>query len=212
MVMAEPASRCSGGRHGRSDARSRDRQPYLWAPAAASQSGGLRRRQHPDIAVMRPSTATWYIRCRRRQPVRHRLGDGGISRDGDYDGDGKADIAVFQPSTGTWYPDTLRRRARPCGRRGRVPCRLTSTATEGRRSVFRPSTGTWFIRNGATPTIHGFWSGPRCTSARRLRWRWKGRHAVFRPPTGTWCIRNTAHACEHDAARGQAGDIPSLKS
>src|SRR6476620_10195223 len=58
-----------------------------------------------DLAVFRPSTATWYVLSLRTGAT-----TGvpfGVPTDvpvpGDYDGDRRTDIAVFRPSNGTWY-------------------------------------------------------------------------------------------------------------
>ena len=58
-----------------------------------------------DIAVFRPSTATWYIlRSSTGQVQVTTFGaNGDKPQPGDYDSDGKADLAMFRPSTGEWF-------------------------------------------------------------------------------------------------------------
>src|SRR2546421_222553 len=58
-----------------------------------------------EIAVWRPSNATWYVfNLATNQTSVFQFG---FSTDvpliGDYDGDGKTDAAVFSPADGTWY-------------------------------------------------------------------------------------------------------------
>jgi hypothetical protein len=53
-----------------------------------------------DIAVVRPSSGTWYV----RNGTTVNWGTSGdVPVPGDYDGNGTTDIAVFRPSSGTWY-------------------------------------------------------------------------------------------------------------
>jgi hypothetical protein len=60
-----------------------------------------------DIAVFRPSTATWYVlqsSSNYTTFVTTAWGTGGdVPLVGDFDGDSKTDIAVFRPSTGLWF-------------------------------------------------------------------------------------------------------------
>jgi len=59
-----------------------------------------------DIAIRRPSNATWYVRrSSDSKIVRIRFGlqSSDIPVPADYDGDGKADIAVRRVSNSTWY-------------------------------------------------------------------------------------------------------------
>ena len=53
-----------------------------------------------DLAVFRPSTATWYVKD---QFSIQYGGLGDTPLPADYDGDGDADIAVYRPSTDTFY-------------------------------------------------------------------------------------------------------------
>ena len=58
-----------------------------------------------DVAVFRPSTATWHYRSTQTGLVGQvqwgLLND--VPVPGDFDGDGKTDIAVFRPTTAVWY-------------------------------------------------------------------------------------------------------------
>ena len=57
-----------------------------------------------DLAVWRPSNATWYVLGGpgSAQTVQGWGLTGDIPTPGDYDGDGKTDFAVFRPSDGNW--------------------------------------------------------------------------------------------------------------
>ena len=59
-----------------------------------------------DVAVFRPSNATWYIAGSDSLgsfTVIQFGADGNKPVRGDYDGDGKDDLAVWRPSNGFWY-------------------------------------------------------------------------------------------------------------
>jgi hypothetical protein len=58
-----------------------------------------------DLAVFRPSDATWYvIHSHDGSLMTTPWGVGSdIPAPADFDRDGAADFAVFRPSTGTWY-------------------------------------------------------------------------------------------------------------
>ena len=60
-----------------------------------------------DLAVFRPSTATWWILLSSTNYTNYMSRAWGLGTDmpvpGDYDGDGKTDIAVYRPSTATWF-------------------------------------------------------------------------------------------------------------
>ncbi|GAP39087.1 FG-GAP-like repeat-containing protein [Flexilinea flocculi] len=149
-----------------------------------------------DIALFRPSNATWYIRNMSSIPY-GRSTDVPVS--GDYNGDGKTDIAVFRPSNATWYirgQSTI-----PYGHNGDIPVPGDYNG-DGKTdiAVFRPSNATWYIRgqstipyghNGDIP-VPGDYNGDGKTDI-----------AVFRPSNATWYIRG-----QSTNPYGYNGDIP----
>jgi len=62
-----------------------------------------------DLAIFRPSTATWFLvfsvdGFNRAGAARYQWGlPGDVPMPGDYNGDHVTDLAVYRPSTGTWY-------------------------------------------------------------------------------------------------------------
>ncbi|MBV9209609.1 MAG: VCBS repeat-containing protein, partial [Acidobacteria bacterium] len=101
-----------------------------------------------DVAVFRPSNATWYLNLSTQVVTATQFG---VSTDvlapADYDGDGKTDIAVFRD--GAWY---LQRSSQgftsvQFGQSGDVP-QAGDYDGDGKAdfAVFRPSNGTWYVQ------------------------------------------------------------------
>jgi VCBS repeat protein len=118
-----------------------------------------------DIAVWRPSTATWYI-VPSGGGAPYTVpwgGSGDVPLVGDFDGDGKADIAVWRPSTASWYivpsgggtPYTVQ-----WGAVGDTPL-LEDFDGNGKADivVWRPSTATWYILPSGGSSYTQQWGG-----------------------------------------------------
>ena len=155
-----------------------------------------------DLAVFRPSTATWIILpSSTGTPQTLTFG---VSTDapvpGDYDGDGKFDLAVYRPSTGIWYlwhssTNTIVRWALGVGADIPVPADYDGDQIVD-VAVYRPSTGMWYIRKSSTGSM----------TAVTFQWGVAGDSpvpgdydgdglsdvAVFRPSTGEWFVRQSS--------------------
>jgi G8 domain/FG-GAP-like repeat len=131
------------------------------------------------------------------------------SKDGDFDGDGRADIGIFRPSSGGWFIILSRTQtslAPTWGVEGDIPVPGDFDG-DGKADVaiFRPSAGAWLIitsstgaavslifgGNGDIP-VPGDYDGDRKTDI-----------AVFRPSTGSWYL-GTGGAYTF----GGTGDVP----
>jgi hypothetical protein len=172
-----------------------------------------------DLAVWRPSNATWYVIPSGGGPnITQSQGQtGDIPVAADYDGDGKSDFAVFRPSNGTWYiipsSDSNSPITTPWGTSGDVPVPGDYDGDGiADVAVWRPSNGTWYIipssdpgkpvtqqwgESGDLPVI-GDYDGDG-----------KYDFAVWRPSNGTWYIIPSSNpSTPIITVWGQAGDIP----
>ncbi len=152
-----------------------------------------------DIAVFRPSTATWYIVNSSTATVSSYAwgGIGDIPVPDDYDGDGKADVAVFRPSTATWYvinssTATVSSHAWGGGGDIAVPGDYDGDG-KADIAVFRPSTATWYIVNSSTATVSSYaWGGPA------------DRPVVMRPAAKTFTLAGVISNANTSQALGGA--------
>ena len=104
-----------------------------------------------DAAVVRPSTATWYIlQSSDNQTIEQQFGlPTDIPVPADYDGDTRTNIAVFRPSTGFWFTSTDPQTnfgAVQFGAAGDLPVPADYDG-DGRAdvAVYRPSNGVWYL-------------------------------------------------------------------
>ena len=149
-----------------------------------------------DIAVFRPSTASWFI----RNVTREIYGlPGDVPASGDYDGDGVSEIAVFRPATGLWSVKGVTRAH--FGGEGDVPVPsdYDGDGTTG-IAVFRPLGGLWAMRefsrsffgsSGDSP-VPGDYDGDGTADA-----------AVFRSGSALWAVQGVTRALW-----GTAEDVP----
>jgi hypothetical protein len=190
-----------------------------------------------EIAVWRPSNATWYISKENRSwsellgQMKVQWGKpGDIPVPGDYDGDGTTEIAVWRPDDGKWYISTENKSWTPSvpqkivqwGKNGDIPVpgdydkdKITEIA------VWRPADGYWYISNE-----NHSWSDNIGRLKLKLgqngdipvpgAYNSKGQTniAVWRPSNGTWYIvkDNRSWASSGDKLSiqwGKPGDIPS---
>lgn len=159
-----------------------------------------------DLAVFRPSDATWYILLSSTGTFKSQQWGLGTDRivPADYDGDHVIDVAVFRPSTGTWYINQSSTTTLRAVNWGLAEDVVTPADFDGDGqadiAVWRPSTGTWYIidsHNGQTRTIQWGTLGDRPVAA-DYDGDGKADCAVWRPSTGTWYVLNTDGTYTHE--------------
>jgi subtilisin-like proprotein convertase family protein len=166
-----------------------------------------------DLAVYRPSNATWYIleSTGGFETVQFGQPNVDVPVPGNYDGPGKTEIAVFRPTTGQWLiMGASGNRLVQWGGPGDipVPADYEGTGTTD-LAVFTPSTATWYLQRptlGSTAIQFGAANLDVPVPA-----DYDGDHkadvAIFRPTTGEWFINQTTAGPRYQQF-GQAGDIP----
>lgn len=171
-----------------------------------------------DIAVFRPSTATWYWVKSSNPNGLERSTRWGLSDDklvpADYDGDGATDVAVYRPSDGRWYVLQSSNGAALANTFG-LATDLPAPGDfdrDGRAdwAVFRPSTGTWWINymKGGVASI-GFGSDGDQTVIGDYDADGKADAAIFRPSLGQWWInRSTDGVIAYTFGNGSDKPVP----
>ena len=175
-----------------------------------------------DIAVWRPSNATWYV-IPSSAPSTYTAKAWGASGDliapGDYDGDGRTDFAIWRPSTGTWWvipssnPSTYYKQM--WGVNGDIPVPGDYDG-DGKTdyAIWRPSTGAWWViysstgqqKQAAVFGVSGDIPVPKDYDGDE-----KTDYAVWRPSNGTWYILQSSNDETVTTRWGFATDVPVNK-
>ncbi|MBS1797974.1 MAG: VCBS repeat-containing protein [Acidobacteria bacterium] len=169
-----------------------------------------------DLAVFRPSAATWYQLLSRNAAVGiQQFGLGtDIPAPADYDGDGRTDLAVYRPSTRQWwYLATTTNVIAPItwGATGDIP-RPSDFDGDGKADFvqYRPSNSNW-VRLGSTgvqSTIQ-FGIAEDKPLVGDFDGDGKADPAVFRPSTGDWWYASSITGQYLAVHWGATGDIPA---
>lgn len=168
-----------------------------------------------DIAVFRPSQATWYING---SLLNFAATQFGVATDkvapADFDGDGKTDISVFRPSNGTWYrlnSSNGQFIATVYGTNGDIPAPGDFDG-DGKAdiAVFRPSTGTWYINQSKDNAVvsQQFGISGDIPVAGDFDGDGKSDITVFRPSSGSWYFYKSSTNQMTGLHFGMNGDIP----
>lgn len=154
-----------------------------------------------DIAVFRPSAASWYISNSSDNAfVAHQFGTSGdLIAPADFDADGKTDISVFRPADGGWYrlsssDNTFS--AFHFGASGDLPVPGDFDGDQQADiSVYRPSNGFWYRVNSSTGEFSAAQFGMAGDKPLVADLDGDGRSdlAVFRPSDGTWYRINSGN-------------------
>jgi hypothetical protein len=167
-----------------------------------------------QLAVFRPSTATWRISGAHQPAVSVQFGQlGDLPLPADWNGDGDIELGVWRPSTGVWYaaeldgtPVTIP--ATPWGGPGDIP--LAGNFVGSARAdqiVYRRQLGVIYRRDGATGATATIAVGTTGIPT-PLDWDGDGRleFAMFDAEAGQWRINDSSGSI---VTFGTLGDIPA---
>jgi hypothetical protein len=169
-----------------------------------------------DLAVFRPSDASWYILPSSTGVMRTM--QWGLSTDrivpADYDGDHKTDIAVFRPSTGDWHifqssTETVRSTHWGVAEDIVAPADYDGDG-KADLAVFRPSTGIWYVLESLSGQMRAVNWGLAEDKPVAADYDNDGKAdiAVFRPSSGIWYIINSTTGEFRSTNWGLASDRP----
>jgi hypothetical protein len=185
--------------------------------AVATDFTGDRR---SDIAVYRPSSATWLIQNSETSAlttVTWGQTDTDVPVPADYDGDGRMDVAVYRPRTGEWFVLQSSDSALSTLQWGAAFTDVPVSADyDGDRkadiAVYRPSTGQWFVLQSSTSTqFVQSWGGAFIDVPVPGDYDGDGKSdlAVYRPSAGTWFIVRSSDSTGVAIGWGQVDvDVP----
>jgi len=151
---------------------------------------------HTEVAVYRPSTATWYIIGPNGPYVIQYGAPGDVPVPGDYDGAGRTEFAVYRPSTGFWYiwhNPTWTLQATQWG----IPYldQPVPAAYDGggrtEIAVLRPNTYEWYILTPTNYRVIQFGGPGMIPVPADYDGIGRAEVAVYQTSTGAWYIQNT---------------------
>jgi hypothetical protein len=137
-----------------------------------------------------------------------------ITRNADFDGDGRTDASVFRPSDGNWYVSKSSDGALQVATWGLSTDELTPGDFDGDGktdfAVYRPSNSGWYILQSSTGTVYSLtWGGSSdIPVAGDYDGDGKTDIAVWRPSDGNWYVYQSSNQSSMVVNYGQSGDIP----
>lgn len=189
---------------------------YIYTTSNAILSGSAISNYDGDfksnLAVFRPSNATWYALTNTGATREFQWG---LSTDvivpGDYDGDGNTDDAVWRPSDATWRIHTFSgvSSSTQFGQTGDVPVAADYDGDlKTDIAVFRPSSGTWrILRSSDLNTISiPFGANGDKPAPADHDGDAKADLAFYRPLASTWHLVRSTDGATIVTGIGQVGD------